>query len=132
MAFGRPTSYNPELATKICKAVASSTKGTDAICAENEDFPAGTTVYEWIYTYPDFSKMYWDAKGAQADLFATESMQILDEVREDQWALKKAELRIKQRNWHAARLKPNRWAEKDKENKSTKTSAIESMTLETE
>lgn len=123
MTAGRPSMYTPELAKKICKAIATSTDSLKKICEQNEGFPVKTTIHEWKYDYPEFAVMYADAKREQADLFAEEVMEISDD-----WTLdivdgehgpiyltgkvNRDRLRVDSRKWIACKLLPKVYGER--------------------
>lgn len=124
MAAGRPTSYSDEIAKRICELVASTTWGTSRLCDTYRELPDQTTVYSWLYKYPEFSHMYKNAKAAQADLLAHECLDIADASAEDSVQkedgtkiynaeyVSRSKLRIDTRKWMAARLQPKTWGEK--------------------
>ena len=75
MAAGRPTDYTPELAQRICDAIATTTEAYERIIEINTDFPNRDVMRLWRYRHPKFKDMYEVARQAQADLY-------IDELRE--------------------------------------------------
>lgn len=123
MPAGRPTDYTPELAKKICRAIATSTKGLEHICAENENFPGKTAIYDWLYDYHEFAEQYAIARAQQADLFVDEMTEIANNETEDLIATKEGyvgnstkvardRLRIDTIKWKACKLIPKVYGEK--------------------
>lgn len=128
--FGRPTMYTDELASRICREIATSTDGLAKICADNEDFPKPKTIYEWRIDNRDFSDKYDAAKRLQADLLATEIMDIADDSRRDnitkinsvgeeydvcnsEWVAR-SRLRVDTRKWIASKLLPKVYGDQNK------------------
>lgn len=58
-AGGRPTDYNNDLASKICKQLAMG-KSLRAVCRE-DDSPDMSTIYDWLRIYPEFTNQYEQA-----------------------------------------------------------------------
>lgn len=128
--FGRPTMYSDELAARICREVATSTDGLEKICADNADFPNPKTIYGWRLDIEDFSKKYDAAKRLQADLLASEIMNIADdssrdtitkmnsqgeeyEVANTEWVAR-SRLRVDTRKWIASKLLPKVYGDHNK------------------
>lgn len=121
---GRPTDYTPELANKICEAVATSTLGLSKICAQNPEFPTRDTIYQWRYRYKDFSDNYANAKRTQAELLAEEIAEIADDSSNDYYAdengnqrfnaehYQRSRLRVDTRKWIACKLLPKVYGDK--------------------
>lgn len=120
--FGRPTKYNEALATKICREISVSTAGLNKICNDNPDFPNQKTIHGWRIDNDNFRKQYDAAKRIQADLLATEIMDIADdsvrdsimkmdsqgepyEVANTEW-IARSRLRVDTRKWIASKLLP--------------------------
>lgn len=113
---GRPSIYTPELADRICKLVSTMTVGIDKICEQFPDLPDSETIIAWRVSKPGFSGKYSDAKRAQAELYAEETLDIADaertyvdtsgNVRIDPGAVAHQKLRINARQWHASKLAP--------------------------
>ena len=70
MVTGRPTSYTPELAEKICKTLGAQLRGIDHLYATLDWFPAPDSIYEWIKKHKEFSEMYSRARQSQAEIGA--------------------------------------------------------------
>ena len=118
---GRPTKYTPETAALICKRIATHDVGTATLLDMYDDLPSKTIVYEWRHDYPDFDKMYLEAKDKQAILLAESIDDIAHErhyftdengqERLDPAFTNDKRLRIDTRKWIAARLQPTRFGD---------------------
>lgn len=117
LKVGRPSMYTPELAQKICKAIATSTDSLKKICGRNADFPCKETIHEWKYDFPEFANLYAKAKREQADLFAEEILDISDDDYDDMFQgehgmvpnsarIQRHRLRVDSRKWIACKLLP--------------------------
>lgn len=76
--LGRPTTYTPELASKICERIANG-DSLRAIC-KDDGFPSKSTVLKWIFkdNNKEFSDQYDKAREIQAQLLADEIVEISD------------------------------------------------------
>jgi len=120
---GRPSKYTPELADRICRAIATSTKSLKQICASNEGFPCRETIYDWCWDYEEFSNKYDQAKRHQANLLAEEVVTIADDDYDDMIQgehgmipnsarVQRHKLRVDSRKWIACKLLPKVYGEK--------------------
>jgi hypothetical protein len=104
---GRPSTYTPEIAERICRELAEG-KSLRKIC-EADDMPAQGTVYVWIETDRDgFQEKYTRAREFQADTFVDEIVDISDEEPDSQ----RARVRIDARKWSAGKMRPKKYGEK--------------------
>ncbi|HDV6632351.1 TPA: hypothetical protein RJX14_001139 [Legionella pneumophila] len=115
---GRPTKYNTELGREICNIIASTSKGTKKLCAENSHWPCQDTLFTWLKTYPEFSEQYAQAKRCQVELLIDEILEIADNDLQDKFtnshgeiifnnsAITRAKLRVDTRKWLASKLVP--------------------------
>tara|TARA_R110000868_G_scaffold177028_2_gene415271 strand:+ start:808 stop:1233 length:426 start_codon:yes stop_codon:yes gene_type:complete len=78
MAGGRPTTYNEDIAKKICDIVATHTQGLKKLCEMYDFFPDYTTIALWRLRHPEFSNLYLEAKKNQMDLAIEELDEHLD------------------------------------------------------
>ena len=62
---GRPTKYTPELAERICQAIATHGCGARKLSKMYDWFPNVETVNEWRNKYSDFSDMYLNSRFKQ-------------------------------------------------------------------
>lgn len=132
MAGGRPTTYNAEIAARICELVSTHTCGLERLCKMYDDLPDKTTVNLWRFKHKEFSIRYAEAKLHQADLLAEEILDIADDSRND-WVeylseeeqgdgwrfngdhVNRCRLRIDTRKWLAAKLLPKQYGDKSKD-----------------
>jgi len=99
MTAGRPTTYCPELAEKICLRIS---EGQDLrAIVEDETLPTRSTIYLWLAEHKEFSDHYARARAEQADFHVDEIIKIADDE-----TLTPADkrMRIDARKWHAAKF----------------------------
>ena len=77
---GRPTLYNEDLGKKICELVATNTCAIDVICAKYDGMPDESSIRLWRFKYPEFSRLYAQAKMFQAELLAEQIHKISNSV----------------------------------------------------
>lgn len=121
--------YSEELVDKICEKIATSNKGLHAICAENESFPAYSTIFKWLNEddKKSFVDKYARAREAQAEFLADEIITISDDGTNDYMTITKGDkeynvedrevtnrskLRVDARKWKASKLAPKKFGEK--------------------
>jgi hypothetical protein len=121
---GRPSEYTVELAASICDVIASSSKGTKRLCAENSHWPCQDTLFTWLKKYPEFSEQYAQAKIGQIELLVDEILEISDDASQDQYvnelgtlvpnppAIHRARLKVDTRKWLASKLVPKVYGNK--------------------
>lgn len=106
--MGRPSTYNEEIADTICEAIANG-GALYLMCQERPDFPGEKTIYQWLERHPAFAQKYARARERQADR-RVEEMIVIADTCED---ANKARLQIDARKWHASKLYPKRYSEKN-------------------
>lgn len=123
---GRPSSYNQEIADKICEKVATTALSLRTIC-DDDNMPCVATVLNWLGSNAEFLAQYTRAKEAQADYLAEEMLDIADdgsndfmtivkgdesyEVENKEWT-SRSKLRLETRKWIASKLKPRKYGDK--------------------
>jgi hypothetical protein len=122
MPAGRPTTYTPELAKYVCKIIATHSCGLKKLTKMYERFPSQSTIYDWIYDYPEFSGQYLDARRLQAAVLADSMLDIPDEIpvfedkegieRIDSGMLGRAKLDCEILKWHASKMAPKIFGDK--------------------
>lgn len=75
---GRPSDYSAKVAEEICERIATTPRGLDYICAQDETLPHPSTVYRWQDEHPEFRESFARAKERQADLIFGEALEIAD------------------------------------------------------
>lgn len=82
--MARPSKYSKEVIDKICFLIASTSKGLNKICEENDDLPTFKTVFNWLQDEDkrEFLQLYTRAREMQADTLADEIIEISDTERE--------------------------------------------------
>ncbi|RUR11285.1 terminase small subunit-like protein [Legionella septentrionalis] len=120
---GRPTKYSPDIANKICEAIASNGKGVKKLCEENPDWPNKDTIFTWLKKYPEFSDQYARAKRCQVEVLADDILDIADDDSSDNLIndhgkmvcnlefIARSRLRIDTRKWLASKLVPKTYGE---------------------
>lgn len=113
---GRPSSYTPEVADKICERIAEG-ESLRTICLD-ADMPHRATVFRWL-SNPSFRDQYTRAKEEQAETLADEIVAISDEPppitpagSTDSGHVAWQRNRVEARKWVAAKLKPKKYGEK--------------------
>ena len=124
-AVGRPSMFSKKIAATICARIASG-ESLRAIC-EDDGMPARSAVYAWLLEKPDFQDQYARARELQAETFVDEIVEIADDGRND-WmtkndpdnpgyiqngeAMRRSQLRIDARKWHASKLAAKKYGDK--------------------
>lgn len=102
---GRPSSYTPEVAKRICDHIASGGYATEL---KRFGLPSEATVCEWQIKYPEFAELYARAREQRAETFAAQIVEIAD-TEEDP---NRARVRIDARKWIASKLFPRMYGER--------------------
>lgn len=80
---GRPTLYSEELATLVCKKIATHAISLKKICQLFPELPSYQTINEWRWEYQEFSDRYLVAKRTQAELVYEDCLEIADDGTND-------------------------------------------------
>lgn len=126
MAAGRPSDYDPEIASEVCLRISIGSLGLRAVCDSDPRFPDPATFYRWMLSHAELREIYTRAKNEQLQILADEIQQIADELqlgeivtlkgndREVKIAdmLEHRKLRIESRKWLLAKLAPKKYGEK--------------------
>ena len=126
--MGRPTSYDAEIASQICDAIAVTPKSLEVICAAHNDFPHHETVRRWLHKSDEFRGMYARAKAIQCLTLAEQIIDISDDSSNDEIEVEitegvtatqvnrevidRARIRIDSRKWLCAKLAPRIFGDK--------------------
>jgi hypothetical protein len=126
--LGRPCEYRDSIAKDICRLIAEGEPLT-RIC-KRPDMPSLQTVYNWLARpdRADFVELYKTARSNQADTMFDQITEIADDGTND-WMeqqdkdgdligwrvngehIQRSSLRIKARQWQAARLRPRKYGD---------------------
>lgn len=124
MERGRPTKYTEELANRICEIVATNPEGLPTLCKKFPELPTSETIRVWRWTKQDFSVKYTEAKRFQAEIMAESIEEIIEDTKQytyyDENNVKKldagmlglARLTVDSRKWHASKLAPKIYGDK--------------------
>lgn len=106
MPAGRPSKYSWALVEELCKEIALG-KSLKTVTAP-EGMPSISMVYRWLREHDEFRELYESSKEDAADLLAEEILEIADDESGD---TQRARLRVDARKWVAAKLKPKRFGD---------------------
>jgi hypothetical protein len=127
MSGGRPSDYGPEIAALICSRL-SAGESLREICRD-ENMPARSAVFSWLSKHEEFADQYARARGAQAEHWADEILDIADDGLND-WvarkgddgetigwkengeAIQRSKLRVDTRKWLLSKLLPKKYGER--------------------
>lgn len=122
MPAGRPTTYTPELAQYVCDIIATHGCGLNKLTKMYERFPDKSTIYAWIHTNREFSNQYLEARKSQACVLADSMLDIAENIptfedekgveRIDSGMLGKAKLDYEVLKWHASKMAPKIFGDK--------------------
>lgn len=123
---GRPSTYTPKMAERICDLIATTPRGLDFICGEHHDLPSASTVHRWLGEHEDFRESYLRARERQGELLMYQSLEIADTPVMGVETVKKADgsveerrgdmlghrtLQVKARQRMAGKLDPKKWGD---------------------
>lgn len=110
--MGRPKLYTPELAAKVCHAIATSPYGIKKICANNPDLPCHQTIANWRAERDDFFGLYLAAKEKQAAEIAEYIWDYAQDVDERPEAAAKYTNLFRTAQWMTSKLAPKQFGDK--------------------
>jgi hypothetical protein len=122
MALGRPSKFTPEIAEKIYTLISTTSMSLRAI-ALMDDMPSLSTICKWLKEDVNFSQQYARAKEMQADILASEIIEIADDASKDiisgengdygnSAAVNRSRLQVDARKWAASKLAPKKYGDK--------------------
>lgn len=120
---GRPDTYDPKVATRICELIATNSAGIKTICKQNPDIPGYDAIYGWILRHPEFAEQYKKARELQQEVHVNEMLEIANDESNDMiqtekgWvgnptSIARAKLKIDTLKWHASKLAPKVYGDK--------------------
>lgn len=105
-AGGRPSTYDPQIAARLCEQLAQGR----ALTTVAPELGVGVrTVYQWMDAEPEFAQNYARAREDSADKLAGEIVDIADNTDEDSNSRR---VRVDARKWVASKLKPKQYGER--------------------
>lgn len=122
---GRPTSYNSEIATRICEHLAEG-RSLRSFCAL-ESSPNKSTVMRWLREHDEFRDQYAHAREDQAEILADEIIDVADDGTNDYTTrmrgdeevevvnndhITRSRLRVDARKWFAGKVRPKKYGDK--------------------
>ena len=107
----RPASYTEEEGDALCQWI-SNGKSLNSWCRQTGR--SAFIVYSWMRSEPTFARRYAQAHEDRTDTMADEIIDIADQTEgtDSIAAVQAAKLRIETRKWIAAKLKPQRYGDK--------------------
>ena len=123
MPGGRPSEYDPTIASDICHIISTTKDGLKTICDSDDRFPDSNTFYRWLVNNQELRDLYAHAKEDQLQLIEDEMLAIADDSSNDYMltkrgmvvdkeAVQRSNLRIETRKWLMAKLKPRKYGER--------------------
>jgi len=130
--MARALVYTKEKGDRICELLVEG-RSLRSICATERGMPSASVVCRWLGEDEAFRRQYARAREAQADALVDETLDIVDDARND-WmevhskageslgyklngeAISRSKLRVEQRRWLAARLAPKKYGDKAEAN----------------
>lgn len=128
--MGAPTKFKQETADLICVMLSEGMSLRKILKADTAGvLPSQATVYNWLFSQPDFLKQYTRAREEQAETLADEIIDIADEQPEivavvdkttgaliehklDGAFLQWQKNRIEARKWTASKLRPKKYGDR--------------------
>lgn len=104
---GRPSTYNEDIADRICEQMAAGWSLVK-IC-QQEGFPSTTAVFNWQMKNPEFREKYDEAQRKRTEFLSEQLWDIADETTGD---VQRDKLRVDTRKWVLARMNPKRWGDR--------------------
>jgi len=112
---GTPSTFTAAKADRICVEIA---KGKSLVKVCNlKGMPGPHTVRRWLAKHSEFNTNYAHAREDQADFYADQCVDIVDELNDsglvkDSVDVNIARLRVDTRKWKAAQMNPGRWGDR--------------------
>lgn len=120
--IGRPSSYTPEIAARICDRLIEGLSVREVCKAD--DMPAPSTVFLWLTKHPEFSEQYARALEARTDAMADDLLVIADDGTND-WVknqdggesyngdhVQRSKLRVDARKWLMSKMAPKKYGDR--------------------
>lgn len=114
--MGRPSKYTTELGDDICELIATTEMSLHKIAKKFNVSPS--SIFKWLSENSEFSDKYARAKEMQAELFASQIIDIADERSNDSDPengnvyVQRDRLRVDSRKWIVSKLLPKKYGDK--------------------
>lgn len=118
----RPETYNPQIGRSICNLVAA---GQTVEAAAKEHGISPSTFWDWRWKHPELAEAYAHARVERTEAWSEDLLAIADKEEDP----KKADVRIKARQWVMARVNHKQWGDRKDVNTNV-TALVASMTPE--
>jgi hypothetical protein len=107
--MARPTIYNDELGTKICKRIAEGESVREIV--KNDEMPSSSTIFNWLLDEDKkvFLEQYETARNIQAETMFEELIEIADRDSEN---VMRDRLKVDTRKWYLSKVLPKKFGEK--------------------
>ena len=103
--MGRHSTYDPEIADRICEGIANG-NSLVSILKEDQELPTYTTIMKWLKDFPEFADNYAHAREHQADHDADKIGDIAENVMKGNIDPGAARVAIDAYKWAAGKRKP--------------------------
>lgn len=110
--LGRPTTFDIEIAKKVCHEIATTPLSVQEICNKFEEFPSCPTFYFWMQKSPELLKFYAAAKEEQAEILVDDMLTVARSKSEDTISATDKKLLLDVLKWNAARRQPKKFGDR--------------------
>lgn len=109
--MGRPSDYNEEIATKICKRLAKG-ESLRSIC-DDEKMPSRITVHAWLLDKKksEFLNQYETAVNVRTENMFDDLNSIAD-ISDKKESSQRSRLRVDTRKWYLSKVMPKKYGDK--------------------
>jgi len=104
-----PKPYDEVTGTIICELI---TNGLGLVKACEQVNVSYNTVVKWLQNDASFMKMYAQAREIQADYYADNILETIDNASSDRNEIERAKIKAEALKWIASKLKPKRYGDK--------------------
>ena len=107
--IGRPAKYSLDITRDLCNRLMQG----NSLRATCEQMSLDITiVYDWLQIHPEFAKLYAQAREVQADFYADNILETIDNASSDRNEIERAKIKAEALKWIASKLKPKRYGDK--------------------
>lgn len=108
--MGRPSTYTPEIAERICAELAEG-KSVARAC-DADDMPEQRTVFRWLTQHESFRQQYMRAREARADARFERTDQVLLDMRAGVIDASQARVELDAIKWQTGKEAPKRYGDR--------------------